>query len=265
MYTTPDTSYGGLRWGMDLPEPLLPIGYILRMRTVPLRNLGSCISPDNSWMFIQGIETLPLRMDRHCENSLKVAEYLTKHDKVEWVKYPGLPGDKEYEKNQKYLKGKGGSLVVFGELKISILYACYHLVFVCVRVGGKVLAEEIFILTTIGIPLLFWLDNRGQGRCRGRQEVHRFVEAVVPCSKRRGCQVVGDQSRHHDPFPDERRTAARGWYYSRTHPPFDRYRNDRRHPCRYRTGVRLGRERERIYFVLKVGEKIVSPPVSRML
>jgi len=67
-------------------------------------------------MFLQGIETLPLRMERHCENALKVAEFLKDHPKVEWVRYPGLVGDPEYEKNLKYLKGKGGSLVVF-ELK----------------------------------------------------------------------------------------------------------------------------------------------------
>jgi len=113
LFTEPDTSYGGLRWGLDLPEPLAPIAYILRMRTGPLRNLGACLSPDNAWMFLQGIETLPLRMERHCENSLKVAEYLKDRPEVEWVKYPGLPEDKEYEKNKKYLKGKGGSLVVF--------------------------------------------------------------------------------------------------------------------------------------------------------
>ena len=113
LYTKPDSSYGGLCWGSDLPEPLAPIAYILRMRTVPLRNLGSCISPDNSWMFLQGLETLPLRMDRHCENALKVAEFLKDRSDVEWVKYPGLPADKEFEKNQKYLGGKGGSLVVF--------------------------------------------------------------------------------------------------------------------------------------------------------
>ena len=62
LYTTPDNSYHGLRWGIDLPDPLRPLAYILRMRTVPLRNLGACISPDHSWMFLQGIETLPLRM-----------------------------------------------------------------------------------------------------------------------------------------------------------------------------------------------------------
>ena len=95
---------------------MAPIAYILRMRTVPVRNLGSAISPDNSWMFLQGIETLPLRMDRHCENALKVAEFLQNRSEAAWVKYPGLPGDKEYEKNLKYLRGKGGSLVIF-ELK----------------------------------------------------------------------------------------------------------------------------------------------------
>ena len=113
LYTEQDTSYGGLRWGVDLPEPLAPIAFILRMRTVPLRNLGSAISPDNSWMFLQGIETLPLRMERHCENALKVAKFLKEHDAVEWVRYPGLEDDPEYEKNLKYIQGKGGSLVVF--------------------------------------------------------------------------------------------------------------------------------------------------------
>jgi O-acetylhomoserine (thiol)-lyase len=113
LYTEPDTSYGGLRWGLDLPPDLSPLAFILRLRTVPLRNLGSCISPDNAWMFLQGIETLPLRMERHCENALHVAEFLQQHPAVEWVKFPGLPGDTEYEKNLKYLKGKGGSLVVF--------------------------------------------------------------------------------------------------------------------------------------------------------
>jgi len=114
LYTKPDESYHGLRWGMDLPEPLLPLAYILRMRTVPLRNLGACIAPDNSWMFLQGIETLPLRMDRHCENSLAVAKHLQSHPRVSWVRYPGLPSDPEFERNQQYLKGKGGSMVVFG-------------------------------------------------------------------------------------------------------------------------------------------------------
>ncbi len=114
LYDTPDTSYHGLRWGHDLPEELAPLAFILRMRTVPLRNLGACISPDNAWIFLQGIETLPLRMERHCENALAVARHLEGHEAVEWVRYPGLPGNPEYEKNQKYIAGKGGAMVVFG-------------------------------------------------------------------------------------------------------------------------------------------------------
>lgn len=114
LYDEPDSSYHGLKWGHDLPEPLAPIAYILRMRTVPLRNLGACMAPDNAWMFIQGIETLPLRMERHCENSLAVAQHLSSHPAVEWVRYPGLESDANYELCQKYLKGKGGSMVVFG-------------------------------------------------------------------------------------------------------------------------------------------------------
>ncbi len=114
LYTTADASYHGLRWGIDLPEPLAPLAYILRMRTVPLRNLGACIAPDNSWMFLQGIETLPLRMERHCENALAVAKHLAAHPRATWVRFPGLEGDPQYDLNKKYLRGKGGSMVVFG-------------------------------------------------------------------------------------------------------------------------------------------------------
>ncbi len=114
LFDEADHSYHGLRWGHDLPEPLAPLAYILRMRTVPLRNLGACISPDNSWFLMQGIETLALRMERHCQNALAVAKHLKDHPKVEWVRFPGLEDDPEYEKNRKYLKGKGGSMVVFG-------------------------------------------------------------------------------------------------------------------------------------------------------
>merc|ERR1719174_2891203 len=79
LYSEPDTSYGGLRWGLDLPEMLAPLAFILRMRTVPLRNLGAAISPDNAWIFLQGIETLPLRMEKHCSNALAVAQFLKGH------------------------------------------------------------------------------------------------------------------------------------------------------------------------------------------
>ncbi len=114
LFDTPDNSYHGLRWGHDLPAPLAPLAYILRMRTVPLRNLGACIAPDNSWFLLQGIETLPLRMERHCQNALAVAQHLKDHARVEWVRFPGLKDDPEYAKNVKYLRGKGGSMVVFG-------------------------------------------------------------------------------------------------------------------------------------------------------
>ncbi len=114
LLSEPDSSYHGIRWAHDLPEPLKPLAFILRMRVIPLRNLGSCISPDNAWYFLQGIETLHLRMERHCENAKKVAEYLQAHDQVEWVRFPGLKDDPNYELCQKYLNGLGGSMVVFG-------------------------------------------------------------------------------------------------------------------------------------------------------
>ena len=114
LFDAPDNSYHGLRWGHDLPAPLAPIAYILRMRTVPLRNLGACIAPDNSWFLLQGIETLPLRRERHCQNALAVAQHLKGHKDVEWVRFPGLKDDPEYARNVKYLRGKGGSMVVFG-------------------------------------------------------------------------------------------------------------------------------------------------------
>ena len=109
----PESSYHGVRWAHDL-GPLSPLAFILRMRVVPLRNLGACISPDNAWSFLQGIETLPLRMDRHCDNALAIAKHLQGHSAVEWVRFPGLEGDPSYALNEKYLDGKGGSMVVFG-------------------------------------------------------------------------------------------------------------------------------------------------------
>lgn len=114
LYDAPDASYHGLRWGHDLPEALAPLAYILRARTVPLRNLGACIAPDNSWLFLQGLETLPLRMERHCANAQVVAEFLNEHPLVEWVSYPGLASHPHHHLNQKYLSGKGGPSVVFG-------------------------------------------------------------------------------------------------------------------------------------------------------
>lgn len=113
LFNEPDNSYHGIRYAHDLGD-LNPLAFILRMRLVPLRNLGACISPDNSWTFLQGIETLPLRMERHCENALKVAQYLSSHKKVSWVRYPGLESDPTYPVASKYLKNGFGGMVVFG-------------------------------------------------------------------------------------------------------------------------------------------------------
>jgi O-acetylhomoserine (thiol)-lyase len=114
LFTLPDANYHGLRWALDLPEALAPIAFILRARTVPLRNLGAAIAPDNAWIFLQGLETLPLRMLRHSENALKVAEFLQRHPKVAWVRYPGLPDDPSHANAKKLLQHGYGGMVVFG-------------------------------------------------------------------------------------------------------------------------------------------------------
>ena len=113
LMSEPDPSYHGLRYAHDLGD-LSPLAYILRMRLVPLRNLGACISPDNAWMFLQGIETLPLRMKQHSENALQVAKYLKTHPAVEWVRYPGLTGDPNQAIARQYLRKGAGAMVVFG-------------------------------------------------------------------------------------------------------------------------------------------------------
>jgi len=113
LLSEPDSSYNGIRYATDLGD-LNPLAYILRMRLVPLRNLGACIAPDNSWFFLQGVETLPLRMERHSENALKVANFLQNHQNVDWVSYPGLEGDPSYSLAQKYLPKGAGAMVIFG-------------------------------------------------------------------------------------------------------------------------------------------------------
>ncbi len=114
LFTKPDKNYHGLRWALDLPPELAKIAFALRFRTVPLRNLGACLSPDNAWFFLQGLETLHLRMPRHSENALRAAEYLKKHPKVAWVRYPGLPDDPSHATAKKYLSKGFGGMVVFG-------------------------------------------------------------------------------------------------------------------------------------------------------
>ena len=113
LYNQPDPSYHDIRYAHDLGD-LNPLAFILRMRLVPLRNLGACISPDNAWMFLQGIETLPLRMQRHCDNALKVAQFLSQHSAVDWVRYPGLESDPAYGAASKQFENGYGGMVVFG-------------------------------------------------------------------------------------------------------------------------------------------------------
>ncbi len=113
LYNQPDESYHGVRYARDLGE-LNPLAFIVRMRLVPLRNLGACISPDNAWIFLQGIETLALRMQRHCDNALAVARHLAAHPRVAWVRYPGLERDPSHATASRLLRNGFGGMVVFG-------------------------------------------------------------------------------------------------------------------------------------------------------
>ncbi|MBN2657236.1 MAG: O-acetylhomoserine aminocarboxypropyltransferase/cysteine synthase [Spirochaetales bacterium] len=113
LYSDPEPSYHDLRFGHDLGD-LQQLAFILRMRLIPLRNLGACISPDNAWIFLQGLETLALRMERHCSNALAVARFLKKHPEVSWVRYPGLEDDPAYGTASRELENGFGGMVVFG-------------------------------------------------------------------------------------------------------------------------------------------------------
>lgn len=106
----PDVSYHGVVY----TEALGPAAYIGRARVVPLRNMGSALSPFNAFMILQGIETLPLRMDRVCSNALAVAQYLSRHPQVAWVNYAGLEDHPEHALVRKYLSGKASGLLTFG-------------------------------------------------------------------------------------------------------------------------------------------------------
>ena len=106
----PDPSYHGVVYTEALGEA----AYIGRARVVPLRNMGAAISPMNSFMIMQGIETLPIRMDRHCENAIAVANYLSRHDKVSWVRYAGLEDHSDHANLIKYCNGKAASILSFG-------------------------------------------------------------------------------------------------------------------------------------------------------
>ncbi|MBP7791903.1 MAG: O-acetylhomoserine aminocarboxypropyltransferase/cysteine synthase [Candidatus Goldbacteria bacterium] len=113
LFNEPDASYHGIRYAHDLGNQN-NVAFIVRMRLVPLRNLGACLSPDSAWMFLQGIETLPLRMQRHCDNAMEVAKFLKQHKYVNWVRYPGLPDDSAFPIASRYLKKGFGGMVVFG-------------------------------------------------------------------------------------------------------------------------------------------------------
>lgn len=113
-FNEPDSSYHDLRWAHDLPAFLAPVAFALRMRLVPLRNLGACNSPDNAWISLQGIETLGMRMQRHSDNALEVARWLLKHPQVSWVRYPGLETDPSHTLAKKLFKNGFGGMVVFG-------------------------------------------------------------------------------------------------------------------------------------------------------
>ncbi|HAA55599.1 MAG TPA: O-acetylhomoserine aminocarboxypropyltransferase [Myxococcales bacterium] len=110
MLNQPEASYHGVVY----TQALGPAAYIGRARTVPLRNTGSAISPLNAFLILQGLETLMLRMERHCDNAIAVANYLEKHDKVEWVQFAALPSSPYHALAQKYTNGRPSALLTFG-------------------------------------------------------------------------------------------------------------------------------------------------------
>lgn len=110
VFNQPEPSYHGVVYTEAFGEA----AFIGRARTVPLRNTGSALSPMNAFMLMQGLETLSLRMERHTENALKVAEYLSQHDKVSWVSYAGLPDSEFYPLAEKYMQGKPSAILSFG-------------------------------------------------------------------------------------------------------------------------------------------------------
>ncbi len=110
MLTKPSPAYHGLVY----TDVLGPLSYIIKCRVEGLRDMGACLSPFNAFLFLQGIETLGLRMDRHVSNTLAIAKYLDDHTKVEWVKYPSLPTSPYYQLAQKYLPKGAGAVFSFG-------------------------------------------------------------------------------------------------------------------------------------------------------
>jgi O-acetylhomoserine (thiol)-lyase len=112
-FTEPDPSYHGLVFA-ELPEPLFTVRYVLKARLQYLRDVGASTTPFNSFLFIQGLETLSYRMERHVQNAEKVATFLEAHDDVLWVTYPGLASSPWHERQLKYLPKGGGAIIAFG-------------------------------------------------------------------------------------------------------------------------------------------------------
>ncbi|MFS1985347.1 O-acetylhomoserine aminocarboxypropyltransferase/cysteine synthase family protein [Vibrio breoganii] len=110
VFNQPEPSYHGVVYAEAFGEA----AFIGRARTVPLRNTGSALSPMNAFMLMQGLETLSLRIERHCENAIKVANYLQQHPKVSWVSYAGLVDSEFYALSEKYMQGKPSSILSFG-------------------------------------------------------------------------------------------------------------------------------------------------------
>jgi O-acetylhomoserine (thiol)-lyase len=124
-FIEPDPAYHGLKFH----ETFGNLAFILRARLLGLRDMGAALSPFNAWAFLQGLETLALRMERHSENGLKVAEFLASHTCVDWVRYPGLPSSPTYELVGKYLPKGHGALVGFGirgghEAAVKFIESC---------------------------------------------------------------------------------------------------------------------------------------------
>jgi O-acetylhomoserine (thiol)-lyase len=108
--TEPDESYHGISYAKDVG----PAAYVTKVRVQLLRDTGACISPFNAFLLLQGIETLSLRVERHVENTRKIARHLANHEKVAWVNYPSLPGNKYYDLAEKYLPKGAGSIFTIG-------------------------------------------------------------------------------------------------------------------------------------------------------
>jgi O-acetylhomoserine (thiol)-lyase len=106
----PEVSYHGVVY----TEALGAAAFIGRARVVPLRNMGAALSPFNAWLTLQGIETLPLRMDRICDNTLALAKFLQSHPKVEWVRYAGLPDHADHAVAQRQMGGRASGILSFG-------------------------------------------------------------------------------------------------------------------------------------------------------